>query len=219
MADSRTQPVWPASPLERLITTFDQALRTVCARAEAQRPAPGEPATGADLPAEAKREAARLMRVNHAGEVCAQALYQGQALTARNSDVRSELQRASDEERDHLAWCEQRLDELGGSKSVLNPFWYGASFAMGAASGLLGDRWNLAFLAETERQVEGHLKGHLDRLPQDDQRSRAIIEQMKADEAGHAQTAVRHGAAEMPAPLKAAMKFTSKLMTATAYWV
>jgi ubiquinone biosynthesis monooxygenase Coq7 len=159
------------------------------------------------------------MRVNHVGEVCAQALYQGQALTVRDPATRVSLEQAAREEEDHLAWSADRVRELGGHLSVLNPVWYAGSLAMGIAAGALGDRWNLAFLAETERQVEGHLDGHLDRLPQDDQRTRAIIEQMKVDEAGHAQTAVRHGAAEMPAPFKAAMKFTSKLMTATAYWV
>jgi len=207
------------SPLDRLILSFDTALRTVLAPGHAQRALPEAPAAGTTLSDSARREAARLMRVNHAGEVCAQALYQGQSLTARNPEVRAALEHAASEERDHLAWCEARITELGGRKSLLNPLWYGASFAMGAASGLLGDRWNLAFLAETERQVEGHLKGHLDRLPPEDRRTRAIVEQMKTDEAGHADTAVAHGAAEMPLPVKAAMKLTSKLMTTGSYWV
>ena len=158
------------------------------------------------------------MRVNHSGEVCAQALYQGQALTARHAEVRDALHIASREEVDHLAWCEMRIAELGGRKSVFNPFWYGASFAMGALSGLLGDKWNLGFLVETERQVEGHLSGHLEKLPAADIRSRTILEQMRLDEIGHAATGISHGAAELPAPVKVAMRLTSKVMTQTAYW-
>ena len=205
--------------VDRLIVGFDKGLRTVFAAADARRPTPGNSAQLPTLSAEEKLEAARLMRVNHSGEVCAQALYQGQALTARNPVIQEALQAAANEEVDHLAWCETRLTELGGRKSALNPFWYGASFAFGAASGLLGDRWNLAFLVETERQVEGHLTGHLERLPGSDQRTRAIVEQMKMDEASHAQTATAHGAAELPLPIRLAMKLTSRVMTRTAYWV
>lgn len=166
-----------------------------------------------------KTAAARLMRINHTGEVCAQALYQGQALTARNPEIRATLRRAADDEQDHLAWCEARLNELGGRKSVLNPLWYGGSFALGALSGLLGDRWNMAFLAETERQVEGHLTGHLDQLPASDAKSRAVLEQMRQDEAEHGNTAQAHGAAEMPAPLKLAMRVGSQVMKTTTYWI
>ena len=159
------------------------------------------------------------MRINHTGEVCAQALYQGQALTARNPEIRATLASAASEEQDHLAWCEQRLSELGGRKSVLNPLMYGGSFALGALSGLLGDRWNMAFLAETERQVEGHLTGHLDRLPASDAKSRAVLEQMRSDEAAHAVTAQQHGAADMPEPIKIAMRAGSQVMKSTTYWI
>ena len=168
---------------------------------------------------EDKTNSVRLMRINHTGEVCAQALYQGQALTARNPEIRATLASAASEEQDHLAWCEQRLSELGGRKSVLNPLMYGGSFALGALSGLLGDRWNMAFLAETERQVEGHLTGHLDRLPASDAKSRAVLEQMRSDEAAHAVTAQQHGAADMPEPIKIAMRAGSQVMKSTTYWI
>jgi ubiquinone biosynthesis monooxygenase Coq7 len=159
------------------------------------------------------------MRVNHCGEICAQALYQGQGLTARNSAVKQELEKAAHEETEHLAWTERRIQELGGRKSLLNPVWYGGAFLFGAAAGVLGDRWNLGFLAETERQVEHHLTGHLDRLPSHDLRSRAIVEQMKHDEMRHASTAVAYGASELPVPVRAVMKLTAKVMTTTSYWV
>ncbi|MFN7087998.1 MAG: 2-polyprenyl-3-methyl-6-methoxy-1,4-benzoquinone monooxygenase, partial [Burkholderiales bacterium] len=163
--------------------------------------------------------AAALMRVNHSGEICAQALYQGQALTARDSQARQALEQAAQEETEHLAWTERRIEELGGHKSLLNPLWYGGSFVLGAAAGLLGDRWNLGFLAETERQVVNHLEGHLQRLPAEDQKSRVILEQMKADEARHATSALQHGGAELPAPVRAAMRLSSKVMTKTAFWI
>jgi ubiquinone biosynthesis monooxygenase Coq7 len=163
--------------------------------------------------------AAALMRVNHTGEICAQALYQGQALTARNATARAALEQAAAEETDHLAWTAQRIEELGGRASLLNPLWYAGSFALGAAAGFLGDKWNLGFLAETERQVEGHLEGHLDRLPAQDEKSRAIVNEMKVDEARHARTALEHGAAELPEPAKLAMKLGSRVMTRTAYWI
>lgn len=207
------------TPLDQLIIAFDKGLRTVFAPAHGARPTPGGTLEEARLPAEERQTVARLMRVNHSGEVCAQALYQGQALTARNRQAQQALEQASREEVDHLAWCEQRLDELGGRKSLLNPLWYGASFALGACSGLLGDRWNLGFLAETERQVEGHLSGHLARLPAADRKSRAVLEQMKLDELQHAQSALEHGAAALPPAVKFAMKLTSKVMTQAAYWV
>ena len=159
------------------------------------------------------------MRVNHSGEVCAQALYQGQALTAREPSARRALEQAAAEETEHLAWTERRIAALGGSKSVLNPLFYAGSFVIGAASGLLGDKWNLGFLAETERQVAHHLEGHLQRLPAEDRKSRAILEQMRDDEARHATSASNHGGAELPEPVKAAMKVSSKVMTETAYWL
>jgi len=159
------------------------------------------------------------MRVNHSGEVSAQALYQGQIAVARDGRVKALLERAAREEVEHLAWTSRRLDDLGGRKSVLNPLWYAGSFALGAASGLLGDRWNLGFLAETERQVESHLQSHLERLPTDDQRSRAIVEQMKSDEAGHAVAARREGAGDLPRPIKLAMHLASKVMTGSSRWL
>jgi ubiquinone biosynthesis monooxygenase Coq7 len=165
-----------------------------------------------------RKHGAALMRVNHAGEVCAQALYQGQALTARNAAARNALERAADEETEHLAWTERRIEELGGRKSVLNPLWYAGSFALGAAAGLLGDKWNLGFLAETERQVAKHLDGHLNEIPAGDSKSRAVLEQMRVDEAGHATSALEHGAAELPMPVRLAMRLSSKVMTRTSYW-
>jgi len=201
--------------LDQLITTFDLGLRTVFASPHAGRPYPGS-GPEADLSEAEKTHAAALMRVNHVGEVCAQALYAGQALTTQNEAVRTELERAAREETDHLAWCEQRINELGGRKSLLNPLWFGGAFAMGAAAGLLGDKWNLGFLAETERQVEAHLDGHLQKLPEADIKSRAVVEQMKSDEAQHAQTAIEHGAAPLPMPVKRAMRFAAELMRQTA---
>lgn len=168
---------------------------------------------------EQRRMSIGLMRVNHAGEVSAQALYHGQSLTARQTEVRGSLEQAAAEENDHLAWCKERLDELGGRPSVLSPVWYAGSFAMGAVAGLLGDRWNLGFLAETERQVVEHLEGHLERLPESDQRSRAILEQMREDEAGHATSALQHGGAELPSPIRRLMGATARVMTGTAYWL
>jgi 3-demethoxyubiquinol 3-hydroxylase len=156
------------------------------------------------------------MRVIHVGEVCAQALYAGQALTAKNEAVRAELEQAAREETDHLAWCEQRINELGGRKSLLNPLWFGGAFGIGVVAGLLGDKWNLGFLAETERQVEAHLDGHLQKLPEADARSRAVVEQMKIDEAQHAKPAVEHGGAPLPLPVKMAMRFAADVMRQTA---
>jgi len=203
--------------IDRLIIGFDRALRTLCGPAVSLRPVPGGNLPNSELSAAEKRHAAALMRVNHSGEVCAQALYQGQALTARDTAARDTLERAAVEETEHLAWTAQRIDELGGRVSVLNPIFYAGSFAIGALSGLLGDKWNMGFLAETERQVEGHLDGHLDQLPVQDEKSRAIVAQMKVDEARHAQTARAHGAAELPEPVKQAMRISSRLMTVSTY--
>jgi ubiquinone biosynthesis monooxygenase Coq7 len=205
--------------LDRLIIAFDNGLRTLFAPAHSARPVPDEDVAETELNAAERELAAALMRVNHCGEICAQALYQGQALTARNPAARAALEQAAAEETDHLAWTAQRIGELGGRVSLLNPLWYAGSFALGAAAGLLGDKWSLGFLAETERQVEGHLEGHLDRLPPQDAKSRAIIDQMKADEARHARAAVEHGAAELPEPVKSAMKLGSRVMTRTAFWI
>lgn len=205
--------------LDQLIIGFDKGLRTLFAHAHSLRDTPGEALPDAQLDETQRKTSASLMRVNHSGEICAQALYQGQALTARDPSAREALEQAAHEETEHLAWTERRIAELGGSKSVLNPLFYAGSFAIGAASGLLGDKWNLGFLAETERQVVRHLEGHLERLPADDRKSRAIIEQMRDDEARHATSAVSHGGADLPAPVKAAMKASSKVMTETAYWL
>ncbi len=204
---------------DTLIIAFDNGLRTLLAPAHSARPHPDAGVAGSDLSADEKQLAAALMRVNHSGEICAQALYQGQALTARNPGARAVLEQAATEETDHLAWTAQRIAELGGRVSLLNPLWYAGSFALGAAAGLLGDKWNLGFLAETERQVEGHLASHLDRVPPHDEKSRVILEQMKTDEARHAHAAVEHGAAELPAPVKLAMKLGSRVMTRASFWI
>jgi ubiquinone biosynthesis monooxygenase Coq7 len=205
--------------VDRLIVAFDKGLRTLFAPAQTLRAVPGEAIPDVALSEPERRDVASLMRVNHSGEICAQALYQGQALTARNAQAQAALEQAAREETEHLAWTERRIEELGGRKSVLNPFWYAGSLAIGAAAGLLGDRWNLGFLAETERQVVAHLEGHLKRVPAEDGRSRAILEQMRDDEARHATSAFRHGASELPAPARLAMRFASRMMTRTAYWL
>ncbi len=203
---------------DRLVVNFDQALRTLFGRPlVTERPNPAEKCTASELPETQRDHVARLMRINHTGEVCAQALYQGQALTARREEVRRSMERSAAEENDHLDWCEQRVEELGGRLSILNPFWYASSFALGAAAGLAGDKWSLGFVAETEKQVEGHLEDHLAQVPESDCRTRAILEQMKEDEIRHGQTAKAHGGAELPDPVKAAMKLTSKLMTTSVY--
>jgi len=203
--------------LDRLVAEFDRALRTVSNVAEASRASPSEALPEAELNEHDRRHAAALMRVNHVGEVCAQALYQGQALTARDAHARGALERAAREEEDHLAWSEQRVRELGDRTSLLNPLWYAGAFAIGTLAGALGDRWNLGFLAETERQVEEHLSGHLKRLPEHDSRTRVLVEAMRADEARHRDTALRLGATELPPPLKLAMRLASGLMTRVAY--
>jgi len=205
--------------INRLIIEFDKGLRTVLAQAQSVRPFPDRDLAEAPLDEQEKRHAAALMRINHSGEVCAQALYNGQALTARNPATEAALREASQEETEHLAWCEKRIHELGSHKSLLNPLWYAGSFTLGALAGALGDKWNLGFLAETETQVGKHIEGHLQRLPQQDEKSRAILEQMKVDETKHATTAITHGGAELPLPVKLAMKLSSKVMTHTAYYL
>jgi len=204
---------------DRLILAFDRALRTVFGPSHAGRPTPGENLPESDLDAAQRSDAAALMRINHVGEVCAQALYQGQALTARNTSAKAALEKAAAEEVDHLAWTERRIAELGGRRSLLNPLWYASSYAIGAVSGLAGDRWNLGFLAETEKQVVSHLDSHLKRLSHQDAKSRAILVAMKRDEAKHATTALHLGGSELPLGMKLAMKAASKVMTTTAYWV
>lgn len=206
----------PPFTLDKVISVLDMGLRTVFSQAVASRPCPQS--SEQSVLSEAERQhAAALMRINHVGEVCAQALYSGQALVSRDPANVEALKQASREEVDHLAWCEQRIEALGGRKSLLNPLWYGASFGMGITAGLLGDKWNLGFLAETEHQVAAHLKSHLQDLPVQDHASRAIVTQMKTDEEQHAQTAEHLGGAALPGPVKMAMRLASKVMTHTAY--
>jgi ubiquinone biosynthesis monooxygenase Coq7 len=205
--------------IDRLIGELDRALRAVAGVAQASRPSPAGRLPENPIGEEERAHAAALMRVNHVGEVCAQALYQGQALTARDPATRQALDGAAREEEDHLAWSAERIRELNGRLSLLNPLWYAGSFAIGAAAGLLGDRWNFAFLAETERQVEEHLARHLEALPLEDERTRAVVEAMRADEARHRQTALGLGAAELPEPVRRAMRLASKVMTSVAYRV
>jgi 3-demethoxyubiquinol 3-hydroxylase len=205
--------------VDRLIVEFDRALRAVAGVAQASRASPAEGIPENSIDEHQRVHAAALMRVNHVGEVCAQALYQGQSLTARDPVAREALKKAAHEEQDHLAWSAERIRELGGRPSLLNPLWYAGSFAIGALAGALGDKWNLAFLAETERQVEEHLGGHLEALPPEDRRTRAVVETMRADEARHRASALELGAAELPAPVKRAMRLASKVMTSVAYRV
>jgi ubiquinone biosynthesis monooxygenase Coq7 len=202
---------------DQVIAQLDRALRTVAGVSQAARPSPAEPIPESSLQEDERRHAAALMRVNHVGEVCAQALYQGQAFTARDEKARTALERAAREEEDHLAWSADRIAELGGRPSLLNPLWYAGSLAIGVVAGALGDRWNLAFLAETERQVEDHLSGHLETLPAEDRRTRALVGAMRDDEARHRATALELGAAELAPPVKAAMRLASRLMTMIAY--
>jgi len=208
------------TPLDRLLVGANNALRTVSA--PAGRPARENPAEGvhdASLDRRERAHAAGLMRVNHAGEIAAQGLYQGHAAVARDKSIEAQMQRAADEEFDHLAWCEQRLTELGAGPSRLSPVWYAGAFAIGAASGALGDRWSLGFIAETERQVCEHLESHFESLPRQDARSRAILERMHEEEAEHGENAIDAGAAELPPPIKRLMRVTAKVMTRTAYWL
>ena len=206
------------TPLDRLISRLDEALRLSTGGAPPPKRAnPAGETPASELTEDERRHVAGLMRVNHAGEICAQALYAGQAVTARNPQVASDMQRAADEEIDHLAWCEQRLEELDDRPSLLNPFWYAGSFAIGALAGAAGDKWSLGFLKETERQVEAHLEDHMGRLPESDTRSRAILDQMKSDEASHAEMADQAGAAELPEAVRGAMAAVSGIMKTLAY--
>jgi ubiquinone biosynthesis monooxygenase Coq7 len=205
--------------LDHLIIEFDKGLRSLFGKAQSARAYPDAGLQEGELRDSEKKHAAALMRINHCGEICAQALYQGQALTARDPALQEKLLQAAQEETEHLAWTSKRVHELGSHLSLLNPVWYTGSLALGAFAGLLGDRWNLGFLAETERQVGGHLQSHLERLPQQDAKSRAVVMQMYVDETRHADMAVQLGGAELPLPVKLAMKASSKVMTHTAYWV
>lgn len=206
------------TPIDHAINALDQALRLSSGHAPpASRANPAGEVPDCELDDDTRRHVAGLMRINHTGEICAQALYAGQAATARNPDIRVQMEQASQEEIDHLSWCADRLAELDSRPSVLNPLWYAGSFAIGAAAGVAGDGWSLGFLKETEIQVEAHLAEHLDQLPGDDRRSQAILDQMKTDEAQHAESAREAGAFELPDPVKQVMTFASKLMKAVAY--
>lgn len=202
-----------------LIDGLDKALRTVFGPAPTTRDNPGRDVIPETLTPAQQRLSGCLMRVNHSGEICAQAIYQGQALTATSASVRKTMQHAAAEENDHLAWTAQRIGELGTHTSYLGPLWYTGSFAIGAMTGFAGDKWSLGFVAETERQVVEHLQGHLRRLPPGDTKSRSILEQMCIDEGRHATAALEGGAAKLPGPVKRLMRATSKLMTATAFWI
>lgn len=202
-----------------MIIEFDRALRTLFVPARSARPTPGGDLPEGVLSSDERCRVVGLMRINHCGEICAQALYRGQALTSRQPEIQDALRQAGEEEIEHLAWTEKRIQELGGRKSFLNPLWYAGSLALGVLAGRCGERWNLGFLAETERQVEAHLQRHLSRIPAKDQKTLRIVEQMKADEARHADTAVRLGAAELPPPAKLAMKLVARVMTRTAYYL
>ena len=206
------------TPVDRFIIEFDTALRSVVGGANAGRPTPGvESGANAALDSDQRKHAAGLMRVNHVGEVCAQALYQSQKLVARDSEIKEMLDHSGQEELDHLAWCETRLKELGSHTSYLNPLWFAGSFAIGLAAGLAGDKWSLGFVAETEKQVENHLASHLKTLPEEDHRSRAIVNQMRLDEIEHGQAALHAGGVTLPEPIQKVMQAMSKVMTTTAY--
>lgn len=216
------------SPLDQLINVIDTGLRTVLSTPQSQRDYPAGDhydkdsdgnQSDANLSDTDKIQAGRFMRINHAGEVAAQGLYTGQALTANMEDVREKMQEAAQEENDHLNWCATRLKELGSHTSYLDPFWYVGSVTIGALAGIAGDKWSLGFVAETEKQVVEHLDRHLEQLSDQDQRSRAILEQMKEDESKHATTALESGGAQLPAPIKDLMKLTAKLMTKSTYWI
>jgi 3-demethoxyubiquinol 3-hydroxylase len=208
------------SALDQFIIQFDQGLRTVFGQPlGTKRSNPAAKYLETELSPTEKRHIIALMRINHAGEVSAQALYQGQAITARNPELRQTMQRSAQEENDHLIWCQQRLQELGGNTSLLNPFWYAGSLLIGATAGAVGDKYSLGFLAETERQVVKHLEQHLAQLPTQEQKAHAILVQMKQDEAHHALVAIQAGAANLPAPVTWLMGAMSKVMTKTAYWI
>ena len=205
--------------LDKIIVAFDTGLRTLLAKPHSVRAHPDQNIAEAALSAADKKYASALMRVNHTGEVCAQALYSGQALTARTLETTAALKQAAIEETEHLAWCEARIQQLGGRTSILNPMFYLGSLTMGVVAGVLGDQWNLGFLAETEKQVGAHLASHMEKLPESDKKTRAIIEQMQQDEAKHADQAVEYGATELPAPVKLLMQQASKLMTKSVHYL
>lgn len=206
--------------IDRLLMLFDRGIATVFGTPEiTERPNPADSIHETELSESEKQLSGRLMRINHAGEVAAQGLYQGQALTARLPQVRDKMERAALEENDHLAWCRQRTNELGTHTSLFDPLWYSGSAAIGALAGIIGDKWSLGFVAETEHQVIKHLDNHLAQLPEQDHKSKAILEQMREDEGHHATAAIQAGGEDLPNPVKKLMGLTSKVMTRTAYWV
>jgi ubiquinone biosynthesis monooxygenase Coq7 len=208
------------SPIDLVLSNLDQAVRTLFGRPQTTgRPNPAAEIADTDLSEKERKHTARLMRINHTGEVCAQALYRGQALTARLPEIERSMDRYAREESDHLAWCETRINELGDRKSLLNPMWYAGSFTIGALAGLAGDKWSLGFVVETERQVENHLDQHLTEVPAIDKKTRAILDRIKADEIHHAEVAKAAGGASLPGPVKLAMRLTSKIMTRSVYWI
>ncbi len=205
---------------DQMIEQFDRGLRTLTKQSRhAQRENPANQYGEESLSEQDRLAAGRLMRVNHAGEIAAQGLYHGQSLTARNKETLEQMQQSAKEEEDHLAWCEQRLNELQTPRSLIGPVWYFGSYAIGATAGLFGDKWSLGFVAETEDQVEKHLQNHLNKLPSNDSKSRAIIEKMKLDEHQHGESARNLGGVSLPTPIKKTMQFVSKVMTTGAYWV
>lgn len=208
------------SPVDLFIGQIDQGLRTVFGKPDiTERPDPAKDLTEGEMTDKEKQLSARLMRINHAGEIAAQALYQGQALTAKSETIKQQMQHSAQEEYDHLDWCEKRVKALDSHTSYLNPVWYTGSLAIGALAGAIGDKWSLGFVVETEKQVGAHLTEHMKRLPESDNKSRAVLQQMDIDESEHANKAQQAGAAELPKPVKGLMQLTSKVMTKTAYWV
>ena len=218
MNDQATKAPRHYSPLDRLIMGIDQSLKLSSGNApEPARPNPADGLTSSEMTGQEQDHVAGLMRINHTGEICAQALYAGQAATARNPEVRRKMEQAASEEIDHLSWCSDRLGELDSKASLLNPLWYAGSFTLGAIAGIAGDEWSLGFIKETENQVESHLQDHLEKLPAGDERSHAILEQMKTDEAHHAEMAEAAGALPLPEPIREAMAFSAGIMKALAY--
>lgn len=208
------------TPFDKVIMQIDQAVQTVFGQPKVtERKNPAAALDETELSGFERDHTARLMRVNHTGEVCAQALYQGQALTAHDPSVKTSMERSAMEENDHLEWCETRIRELGGRTSLLNPLWYAGSFAIGTLAGIAGDKWSLGFVAETERQVEAHLDEHLSEVRPEDQKTTAILEQMREDEINHASKAVEKGGVELPSPIREGMKITAKLMTRSVYYI
>lgn len=205
--------------LDHLVAHVDNGVRTLFGENHATRPNPADSQPEMELSEAETQQSGRLMRINHAGEIAAQGLYQGQALTAKLPNIREQMEQAAQEEIDHLAWCKNRTEILGTHTSYLDPFWYAGSVTIGAIAGLAGDKWSLGFVNETEKQVVEHLEDHLQQLPQQDDKSRAILQQMKTDEQHHATTALEAGAAELPTPIRQVMKLASKVMTRTAYWL